>query len=303
MDHCADLSALDAKINALLPPRYQNCYDVVSPVSMGSAPLVYGPDGKVAWDQIWTSFCDLALAGGPPHRGTLLEPVSAEEALAAPLMYQAVVAEIGRGIWAVTGLPVLPHVAPGWVGVRCLSEGMASWLVRAIVVENISARREQDFLHVPAGPHFQIGKEIKNVVTAVAKTYHYWTCHMPAGPWRDTATTACGELLEPALPTEARAAPGAYKMVVDEMARAIQHATGLPCVPSVHLGWVGVECADVDMAVWLMRAVIALGLMVRRENHVLFLPAGPKFLMDDKVHKVVETFARACGFWEAHLAS
>ena len=299
----ADLLALDAKINALLPPRYQNCYDAVSPASMGSASLVYGPDGKVAWDQIWTSFCELALAGGPPHRGTLLEPFTAEEVFAASQPYQDVVAEIARGIWMVTGLPVLPHVAPGWVGIRCLGENMASWLVRALVVENISARRERDFLHVPAGPHFRLDKEIKNVVTAVAKTHHYWTCHLPASPWTDVAAPVCSEHLEAALPAEALAAPAIYKTVVEEMERGIRNATSLRCVPSLHLwlGWRGL-CRDVDMAVWLMRAVIALGLTVRRENHLLFLPASPKFLAEDKTRTVVERFAQACGLWETHLA-
>src|SRR5271165_3059982 len=109
------LLALDAKIKAILPPEYQNCYDAVRPVSMGSAELVYGKDGKVAWDQIWTSFCELALAGGPPHRGTLLPPVSAEEAFADRGQYEEVVQEIARGIWLVTELPVLPHAVPGWV--------------------------------------------------------------------------------------------------------------------------------------------------------------------------------------------
>ncbi len=117
----ADLQALDDKINALLPPQYQNCYDAVKPVSMGTAGLVYGPDGKVAWDQIWTSFCDLALAGGPPHRGKLLEPAQPRKRLAAREAYQAVVAEISRGVWLVTQMPVLPHQEPGWVGVRCQS--------------------------------------------------------------------------------------------------------------------------------------------------------------------------------------
>ncbi len=79
-----ELAALDAKVNALLPPRYQHCYTSVSPNSMGSAGLRYGPDGKVAWDEIWTTFCDLALAGGPPHRGKLLEPVSQAEVAAEP---------------------------------------------------------------------------------------------------------------------------------------------------------------------------------------------------------------------------
>ena len=176
----AELKALDAKLKALLPSVYHSCYESVQPVSMGSAELKFGPDGRVAWDQIWTSFCHLALAGGPPHRGTLLEPVSLEEVQAAPEAYQSVTQEIGRGIWLTTELPILPSIAPGWIGVRCQDEEMAAWLVRAIVAENVMARRQDHFLYLPAGPHFRLEKEIKNVITVLAKTCHYWTDHMPA---------------------------------------------------------------------------------------------------------------------------
>jgi sirohydrochlorin cobaltochelatase len=54
---------------------------------------------------------------------------------------------------------------------------MAIWLMRAIVVENVLARREGAVLYLPAGPGFTLSGEIKNVVTAVAKTYHYWLEH------------------------------------------------------------------------------------------------------------------------------
>jgi sirohydrochlorin cobaltochelatase len=147
---------------------------------MGTAPLKFGPDGKVAWDEMWTSFCDLALAGGPSHRGTLLEAVAATEALAEPEKYRAVVAEIERGIWLATGLPVVPSRVPGWVGVRCDGEAMAVWLMRAIIVENVMVRREGEVLYLPAGPQFTLQREIKNVVTVVAKTSHYWTAHLTA---------------------------------------------------------------------------------------------------------------------------
>jgi len=30
---------------------------------------------------------------------------------------------------------------------------------------------------LPAGPAFRLDKEIKNVITVVAKTHHYWTEH------------------------------------------------------------------------------------------------------------------------------
>lgn len=174
----AQLRELDRKINEMLPPQYQGSYEQVRSESMGTAPLQFGPDGKVAWNEIWTSFCDLALAGGPPHRGTLLEAVPAADALAEPEKYRAVVAEIERGIRLVTGLSVVPSRTPGWVGVRCDSEAMAVWLMRAIVVENVMVRREGEVIYLPAGPQFTLKREIKNVVTVLAKTCHYWTAHL-----------------------------------------------------------------------------------------------------------------------------
>jgi sirohydrochlorin cobaltochelatase len=176
----AELRELDRKINELLPPEYQGRYEEVRPESMGTAPLLFGPDGQVAWDQMWSTFCDLALAGGPPHRGTLLEAVPAADALAEPARYQAVVAEMERGIRLVTGLPVVPSPAPGWVGVRCDGEEMAVWLMRAIIVENVMVRREGEVIYLPAGPRFTLKREIKNVVTVVAKTCHYWSAHLTA---------------------------------------------------------------------------------------------------------------------------
>jgi sirohydrochlorin cobaltochelatase len=54
---------------------------------------------------------------------------------------------------------------------------MALWLVRAIVVENVTVRREGATLWFPAGPHFRLERESTNVITVVAKTVHYWQEH------------------------------------------------------------------------------------------------------------------------------
>lgn len=159
-----------------LPPRYRNG-NVVSAAPMGTATMRYTDDGQVAWDQLWTDFCDLALAGGPPHRDSLLEPVSPDEVRSAPEDYQRVVAEIERGLNLVTELPTVRSEKLGWVGLRCADEEMALWMLRAIVVENVCVRREGSVLFFPAGPGFRLEKEIKNVVTVVAKTHHYWTEH------------------------------------------------------------------------------------------------------------------------------
>ncbi len=163
----------------LLPPRYQDG-KAVSAAPMGSAPMQYDKDGQVAWDEMWTGFCDLALAGGPSHRDTLLEPVTPDEVKADQENYAWVVAEIERGLRLVADLPLVKSQSPGWVGIQCENEEMALWLLRAIVVENVCVRREGSTLFLPAGPRFRLDKEIKNVITVVAKTNHYWQEHRNA---------------------------------------------------------------------------------------------------------------------------
>ena len=63
---------------------------------------------------MWDTFCDLAMAGGPPHKGRLLEPASPAAIDAQPDRYAAVVEEIARGIRMVSGLdaePAAPRLA------------------------------------------------------------------------------------------------------------------------------------------------------------------------------------------------
>jgi len=171
-----------ANAAAILPPRYRGGA-VVSAAAMGAAPLIYDAAGQVAWDRIWGAvdpnnpFCELALAGGPPHRGELLEPVNPPAVQADWAGYGRVLAELTRGIQLTTGLRTRLSQALGWIGVECHSEAMALWLLRAIVVENVSVRREGAVLYLPAGPTFRLEHEIKNVITALAKTHHYWQEH------------------------------------------------------------------------------------------------------------------------------
>ena len=161
---------------SMLPPRYQNQLPSAAP--MGAAGLKFADDGSVAWDEIWTDFCDLALAGGPPHRGNLLEPINPATIEANPEGYEKTLTELKRGLEMVTNRPIINSENPGWIGLTCDSEDMALWLIRAIVVENITVRREGYILYFPAGPDFRLEKEIKNVVTVVAKTTHYWEEHI-----------------------------------------------------------------------------------------------------------------------------
>lgn len=62
----------------------------------------------------------------------------------------------------------------------CPSEAMAGWLAEAIVAEQVEAHAEATRLLVPVGDYYTVKGEIKNVITAVAKTTHYWGEHLPA---------------------------------------------------------------------------------------------------------------------------
>ena len=246
VDDRRDLDELDLRLRVLLPETYQESYEKLEPVSMGSAGLKYGPDGKVAWDQIWGSFCDLAMAGGPPHKGRLLEPGSRDAIDADPARHEEVVDEICRGITLASELPAQASERPGWVSVDCYSETMASWLLRAIVMENVAARSHGRELMLPAAPHFALDKEIKNVITVIAKTTHYWMGHMSR----------------------------AQKSAIADLFAKMSASSPL-IEPADQDGWRDVPCPSVKAAVWMMRAMVANNVLSRREGTTLFIPNNP----------------------------
>lgn len=86
--------------------------------------------------------------------------------------------EMARGLRLITGWGVVRDAVPGWIGLACPNADAAIWLMRAIIVENVAVRREATTLFLPAGPDFRLAQEIKNVITVVAKTHHYWTEHV-----------------------------------------------------------------------------------------------------------------------------
>jgi sirohydrochlorin cobaltochelatase len=91
--------------------------------------------------------------------------------------YKTVVDEIVRGVYLVSGLKAYPD-APGWIAIECDSEGMAEWLTAQSLQENVMMRFEGNRVFVPCGENFALKGEIKNVVTVVAKTTHYYQDHI-----------------------------------------------------------------------------------------------------------------------------
>ncbi len=164
---------------------------------MAAAPIVYNEDNSVAWERMWDSFCVLASAGGPPHRSSKLIPqvdanIHSDD-------YCKAVEEISRGIRLVSGLKAQPATEPGWLAVACDSPNQARWLSDQINLENVQARYAGPTLYVPAGEHFTLKGEIKNVITAVAKTTHYWEEHLAsqiksALAWEERFKAAASQL-------------------------------------------------------------------------------------------------------------
>lgn len=154
--------------------------DPPSPDAMRSAPFAWRRDGRPDWGAMWTTFCELALHGGPPQRG-------ADQALHAPApdapgggSAPEMLAELERGILETTGL-VAEAGGPGLIAIRCESARMAAWLCAVIILENVDARVEGDRLLLPAGPDFRLEDQVKSVITVVAKTHHYWREHLETG--------------------------------------------------------------------------------------------------------------------------
>jgi sirohydrochlorin cobaltochelatase len=270
------LDDLHATIALLLPETYQASYETLQPVSMRSAGLVYDDDGRVAWDRIWGSFCDLAMAGGPPHKGRLLEPATRAAVDAAPERYDEVTFEIRRGITLATDLRATASAAPGWVDVDCYSDAMAAWLVRAIVMENVAASAEGRRLRLPARPDFRLEKEIKNVVTVIAKTSHYWLGHIL--PPQQYAIGQCLARLAETSPALAPVwLPDGSDPAAGVTSALVERLRAVPDVGAAsprQAGWLGVACPDVASAVWMTRALVAMNVLARREATVLCVPVN-----------------------------
>ena len=152
--------------------------DVSPAAPMSAAPFVYKDDGRPDWGAMWGTFCELALYGGPPHRGI-------EDALEAPqtdsdtMIMNETIQEMRRGIHETTGLYSEP-APPNWLAVTCHSKRMAAWMAASIILENVDAKCEDEVLYVPCSPDFDLKNQVKSVITVVAKVNHYWQAHIEA---------------------------------------------------------------------------------------------------------------------------
>lgn len=107
------------------------------------------------------------LAGAPisPQAAVLVEPVPAADALMHHARQAEVLDGLARGLGLLTGLPVVDSPVPGWIGVRVPDP---VFMLRAVVVQGVLARRHGDVLWLPAGPAFGLRREVRSILTAVA---------------------------------------------------------------------------------------------------------------------------------------
>lgn len=166
---------LRAWMRARANPAALTTFDSTTSAPMSSAPFLYREDGAPDWAQMWTTFCELALYGGPPHRGEdnpVGEPESADAAMPEDLF-----AELQRGIAETTGLAASRTDGP-WIEVGCSSKRMAAWMCAAIILENVDARCEGEVLLLPAVEGYELTNQVKSIVTVIAKVHHYWKAHL-----------------------------------------------------------------------------------------------------------------------------
>lgn len=169
-----DLADLRAWVRARAKPTALWNLEPTQNSVMSAAPFVYREDGSPDWGSMWQTFCELALYGGPPHRG---EDDALEEPEAAGVMTAELLGQLQRGIREVSGLNSGLREG-GWLAVQCGSKRMAAWLCAAIILENVEARCEGEDLLLPAAAGFELTNEVKSLVTVVAKTNHYWQAHL-----------------------------------------------------------------------------------------------------------------------------
>jgi hypothetical protein len=153
--------------------------DPAAPLPMSSAEFIYLADGRPDWGAMWQGFCELALFGGPPHRGEDSALLHTDDLRKLAEDFDAI-GEIRRGIFETTGMYSEPSVVAGWLDVTCESPKMAAWMAACILLENVDARFDEERLLVPASPSFTLKNEVKSVITVVAKVHHYWMQHVAA---------------------------------------------------------------------------------------------------------------------------
>jgi sirohydrochlorin cobaltochelatase len=110
------------------------------------------------------------------------------------------------------------------------------------------------------------------------------------------------ELIEPPLPEEIAAAPAEARAAIDELREGLSQQLSLTTIESESPGWIGVECASEEMAIWLQRAVVVENILARRELEVVFLPVGMSDRAVQERPILVSALVKAAALWRVRAA-
>jgi hypothetical protein len=102
----------------------------------------------------------------------LLEPATSTVVESDPGGYRRIVEEMTREITQRTGRVCFANRYPGWIGVDCPDVRAAIWLMRAMTVENVLARREDTVLFLPAHPRFATQGRMTRLVQTFERVHH-----------------------------------------------------------------------------------------------------------------------------------
>jgi hypothetical protein len=74
------------------------------------------------------------------------------------------------------------------------------------------------------------------------------------------------------------------------ISETIHRETGLCRSDHRYTGWLGVDCRNVRAAVWMMRMIVVINVLSRREGTVVFVPVNP--VQDPDGARIADIVAR-----------
>ncbi len=92
-----------------------------------------------------------------------------------------------------------------------------------------------------------------------------------------------------------------HQMLRDKIAGSIRQLTGLRSSDRQCIGWLGLECPDIQSAIWMMRALVVSNVLSRREGTILFVAVNSA--TDSNGEAVIQNVARIHAFAAARNLS
>jgi sirohydrochlorin cobaltochelatase len=105
------------------------------------------------------------------------------------------------------------------------------------------------------------------------------------------------------LPEEIAATPDQFATAEQALRVALSERTGLTTIESQSPGWIGLQCASDEMAIWLMRAVIVENILARREVDILFVPVRFGESQRHGHDHIEQSVSSALRLWKLHTAA